>query len=379
MKTIDNKPFKTIVLAFLWGILLTSSCKKDRTPAPIPKVPEIAGTKGIYMLCEGLWGMNNSAISYYDIATNTVEKDMYKKVNKTDLGETANDLKAYGSKMYCVVAGNQGEARSFVDIIDIATCKSLKRISFNSANDGYMPRFVTFYKNKAYVSRYDGKISRIDTTSLAVDGELQLMNGSNKAEGLEELTVANGKLYVTNSSHPFYSNGLKTKVTVIDLASFTKVKDIEVGNNPVRIGAAGNGDLYVITWNDYIIFNNPSLVRINSTTDAVVQTESYDLGAINIVKDQAWVSQDVYTNPTVKGINLATGKLGNSLISDGTKITTPYGLTVNGFDQSVAVADAMNYNSSAGKAYIFGKDGKLQYSFATAALPQHAVFNYSYK
>lgn len=374
---INKNKLKRVSFVFLAAVLFLSACKKDKTITP--KVPEIAGTKGIYMLCEGLWGQNNSAISYYDIATNTVEKDMYKKVNKTALGETANDLKAYGSKMYCVVSGTQGEAKSFIDIIDIATCKSLKRIPFNTTNDGFMPRYVTFYKDKAYVSRYDGKISRIDTASLTVDGELQLMNGANKAEGLEGLAVANGKLYVTNSSHPYYPNGLKSKVTVIDLNTFTKVKDIEVGNNPARIAAANNGDLYVITWQDFTIFNDPTLVRINSNTDAVTQIEKYDLGTINIVKDQAWVTKDVYNKSTVRPIDLSTGKLGNSLITDGTTIATMYGLTVNPFDNSVVVADSEGNNGSTGKAYVFGLDGKQKYAFATAGLPQHAVFTYTYK
>lgn len=374
---INENKLKAILFIFLATSLFLSACKKE-SPTTV-KVLEIANTKGVYMLCEGLWGMNNSAISYYDIATNKVEKDMYKKVNKTDLGETANDLKAYGSKMYCVVSGTQGEAKSFIDIIDIATCKSLKRIPFNTTNDGFMPRYVTFYKNKAYVSRYDGKISRIDTTSLTVDGELQLMNGTNKAEGLEGLAVANGKLYVTNSWHPYYPNGLRSKVTVIDLNSFTKIKDIEVGNNPVRIAAAGNGDLYAITWNALGETNKPSLVRINSITDVVVQKEEvlmWDyLSSIAIVKDQAWLG----INAEVKAINLTTGKLGNSLITDGTTISTLYGLTVNPFDQSVVVADAEGHNGSTGKAYVFGLDGKQKYSFATAGLSQHAVFTYNYK
>ena len=373
-----NNYFKSIGLVFLMAVMLLSSCKKEKDGNIEPKVPEISGTKGIYVLCEGLWGQNNSAISYYDIATNKVEKDMYKKVNKTDLGETANDLKAYGSKMYCVVSGTQGEAKSFLDIIDIATCKSLKRISFNSAHDGFMPRYVAFYKNKAYVSRYDGVISRIDTATMSVDAELQLMNGTNKAVGLEGLAVTNGKLYVTNSWHPYYPNGLRSKVTVIDLNSFTKTKDIEVGNNPVRIAAADNGDLYAITWNVLGETNNPSLVRINSTTDAVVQKEEvlqWDYySAITIAKNQGWVG----INAEIKAINLSTGKLGSNLITDGTTITTIYGLTVNPFDNSVVVADAEGYNGSAGRAYVF-MDGKKKYDFATTGLPQHSVFNYTYK
>nr|WP_199157772.1 DUF5074 domain-containing protein [Pedobacter sp. ASV2] len=379
MRNNYKKLRSTGLLSLLVAAMFISSCKKNESEIVPEKKQVITGTKGVYMLCEGLMNGNNSAISYYDFATNTSVQDYFKQVNGRSLGETANDLEAYGSKMYCVVSGIQGKPKSFIEIIDIATGKSLKSISLNSSNDGFMPRFVTFYKNKAYVSRYDGKISRIDTATMAIDAELQLMNGTQKAEGLEGLAVANGKLYVTNSSHPYYPNGLLSKVTVIDLATFTKIKDIEVGHNPVRIAAAPNGDLFTITWMDYNVGNEATFVRISSTTDAVIQKEEYDLGAITIGKNTGWVSKDIYTNPTIKPLDLTTGKIGNNLITDGTDINTIYGLTVNPFDGSVTVADAVNYSPSQGMAYIYGTDGKRKNSFKTAGLPQHAVFVYNYK
>lgn len=353
-------------------VVFVSSCKKESIEIA-EKTQVISDTKGIYMLCEGLMGNGNSSISYYDVATKTTVADYYKQVNNVALGETANDLQQYGSKMYCVVAGIQGSRQSFLDIIDIKTCKSLKRISFNSATDGYIPRFVAFYKDKAYVSRYDGRVSRIDTASMAIDGEIML------SEGLEQLAVSNGKLYVCNSSHPYYQNGAKNKVSVIDLATFTKTKDITVNNNPVRIQVADNGDLFVVCWNDYIINNDPSLDRISSATDTKTASYSYDLGAIAINGSSAYISKDIYSNPDIKALNTVSGALGSSLITDGHSINIIYGLTINPFGKDVMVADANSYNGTAGTAYCVGTDGKVKFSFATGVLPQHAVFNYSYK
>jgi len=367
----NNKLFYAFALV---SIMAFASCKKDDVITP--KNLEISSTKGIYMLSEGAWGGENSSIAYYDIATNTVEQDFYKKINNTNLGELANDLKAYGSKMYAVVSGTAGSGNSFVDVMSINTGKSLKRISFNDGKNSFLPRYITFHQNKAYVSRYDGVISRIDTASMTIDAELQLMNGTLKAGALEGIEVANGKLYVANSFNDYANpNSLKSKVTVVDLATFKKTKDIEVGSNPVRLAAVGNGDLYTITWNVWGTDNKPSLVRINSKTDAVAQTEQYDLSSITAIKDQAWVAG----NNGINAINLATGKLGNNLITDGTTIAIPYGLTVNPFDNTVVVADAVSYTATAGKVYVFSADGEKKYSFLTNALPQHAVFNYTYK
>nr|WP_068889284.1 DUF5074 domain-containing protein [Pedobacter panaciterrae] len=369
--------FKLTLTVLVLSSLLIASCKKDSTPEQEKSLPVITGTKGVYMLCEGLMNGNNSAISYYDIEKNTVEPDYFKKVNGRSLGETANDLKAYGSKMYCVVAGVQGKKQSFLEIIDIATGKSLKTISFNSETDGYMPRYVAFYKNKAYVSRYDGIITRIDTATMAIDGQLQLLGADDAPTGgLEGLAVADGKLYVTNSVHPYYPEGLNDKVTVIDLESFKKLRDITVGYNPVKIAAAENGSLLVVSWGNYADIQ-PSLKRINSATDGVSGNYDYNVGPLTINKNNAYLITD--WNSSIKSFDVSKGILGGDFITDGTEINTMYGVTVNSFDGSVVIADANNYNSSVGHAYGFNKEGKRIYDFVTAGLPQHAVFVYNYK
>lgn len=352
--------------------VLLGACKKDKVETEYEK--QIVDTKGIYVLCEGNMGGGNSAISYYDIEKKTTVKDYYQQVNGTKLGETANDLKVYGSKMYCVVSGVQGEAKSFIDIMDAATAKTIKRIPLNTTNNGLMPRFITFHGNKAYVSRYDGVISRIDTTTLNIDGELQLKNGDDKAGGLEGLAVANGKLYVTNSAHSGYPKGLKDKVTVINLSTFTKTKDITVTYNPIRIAAAANGDLVVVSWGNYgnIL---PSIQRINSVTDEVTGTYDPNVGAIHIFNNQALLATDWGTS--LLSFDVASGKIGASPITDGTTFNNAYAITTNSFDQSFVVSDG-DYAGSADKAYVFGKDGKLKYSFNPGPLAQTAAFNYRY-
>lgn len=355
------------IVALAAFAMLLGACKKDRAERTYEK--EIV-TKGIYMLNEGTMGDNNSSITYYDVDNKTTVADFYEKINGNKLGETANDLQVYGSKMYCVVTGIAGKAQSFVDVMDVNTGKSIKRIPFNTTDDGFLPRFITFYKNKAYVSRYDGVVSRIDTANLTIDADLQLKNGNDNAAGLEGLAVANGKLYVVGSDYYLSSHSLKDKVVVIDLATFAKTKDITVNYNPQQIAVAATGEVFVNSWGNYVNIA-PALQKINTTTDVVTQTERTDLGTIKIVGDQAWATQDVYTTPKVTAINIATGKLGASLITDGTVIGTPYGVSVNPLDQSVAVADSKN-----SKAFVFAKDGKLKYSFATGSFPKAAAFTY---
>lgn len=354
--------------------VLLTGCKKDNE-REILLTQEITGVKGIYILNEGVYNAAgaNSSISYYDVAKKTVVKDFYNQVNGKVLGKNANDLQQYGSKLYCVVTGPDDKAESFVDVMDVNTGKTIKRIAFNGTTAGYYPRYITFYKNKAYVSRYDGKISRIDTASLNIDAELQLKNGADNSEALEGIAVANGKLYVAGSAGYNYPKSLNDKVVVVDLSTFATVKQITVNYNPAKIVATEKGDVYVISFGNYSNIN-PAMQRISSTTDAVTQTEDYNLQTIAIQKDQAWMAKDIYSTPSIKSLNLTTGKLGADLITDGTAVDKPYGLTINPFDNSVVVS-----KSDVSKAAVYSKEGKKLYEFETNAFPKSAAFAYSYK
>ncbi|QJD96445.1 hypothetical protein HH214_11465 [Mucilaginibacter robiniae] len=370
MKT--NLPLTKSALVLLLSVaVLFSACKKDHADHP----PVINGTAGVYVLCEGSYGKANSAITYYDINTNTATADIFQKVNNAALGESANDLQQYGSKMYCVVSGIKGNQQSFVDVLDLKTCKLIKQISFNATTGGALPRRIAFYQGKAYISRYDGKVSRLDTATLAVDGEVTL------SEGLEGLAVANGKLYVANSANFQYTNGKGNVISVVDLNTFTKTKDIKVSYNPISVAAASSGDVYNVAAGDYYTIP-AALTRISSAADTLVKTyttySNYSL--LSISGTAGYVLTEPYSNPVIRTLNVSNGTLGSSnFITDGTKITTIYSLTINPFQNDVVITDANSYSATAGKVYYFSADGKIKYSFASASFPQRAVFVYKYE
>ena len=360
-----------LIICFLGGFmaLTIASCKKDKVNGgdePEALMPK--ETIGVYMLCEGTMNNNNGAISYYNVKTGVSEIDYFKKVNGYALGETANDLQRYGSKMYCVVSGIQGGKNSYLEVIEVATGKSLKRIPFFDAQGEYMPRYVAFNKNKAYVSGYDGKITRVDTATLAIDSRVAV------GGALEGLAVVNNKIYVTNSDHPIHPDGKKDVVSVVDLTTFTKTQDIEVIHNPVRIAAAGNGDLLVISWGNYDDIK-PGLTRISSTTNKVTGNYEYSAGALAIGGNTAYLSLD--WGASIKPFDVGTGIMGKEIIADDTIIGSIYGITFNPVGNEVYIGDDKNY-ATEGRAFCYGADGKKKFEFATGPLHQHAVFNYGY-
>jgi hypothetical protein len=364
--------FKQFLFTFTGAVLALSACKKDKLP---PIDPQPNATTGIYVLCEGLFsqttGSSASSITYFDISTSTPQKDYFKKQNGIELGFNANDLKQYGSKMYCVITGtNPADKNSYVEVMNIATGKSLKRIPFSDASKGFLPRAVAFYKNKAYVSGFDGYISKIDTANLTIESRIAV------GGALDGLTIVNGKLYVANSDHPYYPNPNNSSVSVVDLNTFTKLGDIAVGFNPTRVAATAAGDIFVLTKGNYADIS-ASLDKISSVTDKKISSNPVSLEYLNVTGTKGFVIGD-YMNPYFKTLNIGTGTIDANFVTDQTAVVTPYGVTVNNLDNNVFVADANGYGAE-GKLFCFSTDGKQRFFFATGALPQSAVFKYSYK
>ncbi len=365
MKKTVNISKASVLIAFS-ALVLFSSCKKDSAAPQEPAKKAI----GAYILHEGAFNMetysSNSSIAYYNIEKGEIIQNYYQSVNGTAVGANANDLKAYGQKLYCVITGTEGGQNSYVDVIHVATGKSIKKISFFNGNESSLPRFITFDKGKAYVSNYDGTVSRIDTASLSIDGSVTL------SKGLEQLAVANNKLYVANSSHFMYV-GKENVVSVIDINSFTKLKDIEVDFNPYSVTATSSGDILVSsigTYND-----DAAVSRINTVSDTKQTSYSFGGKIINgIIIGNA--NAYIYNDTFIKQFNTGNGTLGADFITDGSQITTPYGLAIEPISNDVYIADANDY-ALEGEIFVFAKDGKKKFKGATASLPKSIVFRYN--
>jgi YVTN family beta-propeller protein len=326
------------------------SCEKD--DAPFIETPVV--TKGLYILGEGGYGSNNTTLTYYDLTTSTAVTDFYKNVNGSSLGDTGNDMIIYGGKIYIVMNGS-----SYVAVANAFTGKQIDTVSFRSAGGGavWQPRFAVGYKNKVYVSNFNGTVSVIDTTSLKVENNITV--GTNP----EKLAVVGSSLYVVNSGM-----GADSTVSVIDLNTHTEVKKIVVGINPFDIAANSAGDIYVTTrslWNNAAY--KPQISVIDSKTNTVKATLDHNISAvaIEIANDTAYLYGGYASTPNV--ISLLDTKTNNqiksSFVTDGSTVKDPYGLSVDPTNGDVYVLDANGY-VSAGIVYCFDKAGKKKFSFS---------------
>lgn len=375
-----NTTYKIWMLLFLIAIGFTS-CQEDDpiiNEEIIELPPEtVTAVEGFYLLNEGNMGSNKSSLDYYDYLTGFYRRNIYSEVNPEatlGLGDVGNDIKIYGNKIYAVI-----NASNKIEVMDATTTKRLKVIDIKNG------RYVTFANGKVYVSAYDGQIelgnnspngfvSEIDTTSLAVTRTVKV------GRQPEEIAVVGQKLYVANSGG-YDAQKYERTVSVIDLVSFTKTKDIDVAINLHRLRADSEGDLYVSSRGDY--YEIPSkLFVIDTKTDAVKKVFDIACANLSIVGDKAYIIGSEFSYTTFDYVNSYSlidvkteSLLSNSFLPKAVsdEIKTPYGIAVDLISLNVYITDAGDYVSP-GKLYCIDKEGKTKFTVTTGDIPAHIAF-----
>lgn len=340
------------IAAALAGTL--ASCHKDKVVQPAKPTAQRAG---LFILDQGNLGSPNSALTYYDYTTKTLTPDIFLSANGQGLGNTANDIEVYGSKLYIVV-----DKSGVVDVVDPKTSKIIKQVLIQDASKKSLePRDITFYKGNAYISIYNGangEVGVMDTTTYTISKYIAV--GRNP----EQLAVSNGKIYVANSGGLSYPD-VDNTVSVIDLTSLTETTKITVGSDPYAVSADRYGHVFVNAYGVYGT-SNPSLSIINSSTDALVSKADFDGGPFSIVGDNAFYlsSAGQVQQYNVKTLTNST----TNFVTDGTTFTAAYAVFADPLTNEVFVTDAKDYNSN-GLVYAFDKTGKKEYSLVTGINP----------
>lgn len=352
---------------YILTLLYSCDDMHDMNEMPGGNITPETGTAEFYVLSEGLFNLNNSTLSRYTFHDDKTVSDYFRAINKRGLGDTANDMAIYGSKLYIIV-----NVSSQVEVIDLATGTSLKRIAMLTENGASrQPRCVTFHKNKAYVCSFDGTVARIDTTSLNIEAYTKV--GRNP----DGICAQNDKLYVSNSGgldNPNYDNTL----SVIDIPSFTENKKISVGNNPGKILPDQYGNIYVTVRGHSDNPGEGKLICIDSNTDEI--RDSWKENVINFAIDGDFAYLCKYNHTTkesgIKVLNLANGQIEQeNFITDRTIINTPYSISVNPYSGNVYITDAYDYKVK-GDILCFNPQGQLQFRLNNIGLnPNTIVFS----
>lgn len=372
----------TLLLISILAICF-QSCRKDVELVDV-EVYETADLlsssryKGFYLLNEGNMGQNLSTLDFLDFGTGKYHKNIYASRNPNvvkELGDVGNDLKIYGSKLYAVI-----NCSNKVEIMDANTTKQIKKITIPNC------RYIAFSGRYAYVSSYAGPVeinpdykqigyvARIDTVTLRLKGRCLV------GYQPDELAIVGNKIYVANSGGYMgagNSEGYERTVSVIDIDSFTEVKRIDVAPNLHRVRADKRGNLWVSSRGDYKTIP-PRLYFIDTSTDEVKDVIETDCSGMWLQDEYLYLYGKTYSKisgswgePSFGILDTRTHKmLDKSLITDGTKIATPYGIMVNPITLDVYITDAGSYVGD-GILYCFDKNGHKKWSVRAGNIPGH--------
>ena len=335
---------------------------------------------GMYVLNEGNMGSNKCTLDYLDFETGTYQRNIYPSRNPNqvmELGDVGNDIKIYGSSLWMVV-----NMSNKVEVAHAATAVSRGHVDIPNC------RNVAFADGYAYVSAYVGEISsesvlggvyKVDTTTLQVVDKVTV------GYQPDELVVSGGKIYVANSGgyQAVQGQGYDNRVSVIDLATFTHERDIEVAPNLSLIRTDRHGRLWVASRGDYGS-HRPNLYWLEKNADGqMTLAGSIDasIGGMCIDGDSLYyygATQDA-TGRQIKAFGIID--LQQKRIVDqnplqeptDNPIKTPYGITIHPETHDIFVMDATNYVSS-GKLYCFDRHGQWKWVMWTGDIPAHTAF-----
>ena len=246
------------LLAALLAMPLLVSCSDFKLDDGDDDIPQGPSSYGAYVLNSGLMDSNNSALTYFNMLNSAVSTNVFSKANGKGLGDSANDILVYGSKVYIAVTGS-----AVVFVTDLSG-KIVQEIALSGENSKLAPRQLVADGGKVYVSYREGYVGAIDTVSF----EVKKAQTGPYPEGL---ACAGNKLYVAITDANNYPS-LANKVQVLDKNSLQLIKEIEVGYNPQTFHKISDETMYLVCWGDYAA--NPAMLqKINLITDEVTRNQ----------------------------------------------------------------------------------------------------------
>lgn len=256
-----RKNINIIIILFI--LLIISSC--INTPiSPIDQNFKI-GNNGALVLCEGLYGSDNSTVTCIDFSTDNYTNNYFRNSNQGQkIGDVAYDLIIKDSIVYITVSNSKT-----IEAFYLKTGKYIGRIKFPNY---VMPRkFVFINDTLAYVTTYipmsndDFYVYEFNPKKLELTG-VKIQVGSHP----EGISYHNNKLYVVNSGYgEYHSDHPKAStISVIDINTKQEIQCISTtGKNPNRIMVSPETNkIYVICWGLYSEDYPPYIIEYDLNT-----------------------------------------------------------------------------------------------------------------
>ncbi|MGP1514947.1 MAG: YncE family protein [Bacteroidales bacterium] len=340
---------------FFMMMTVLFACKDDNSSKP---TNAIGDANGLYVLCEGVFHNNNSALSFFSFGDSISRRDVYSLINSQGLGETANDMIKVDDELWIAVTGS-----AMVTVVNSENGQLKKMIPIlNENNVDRQPRHLVYYNNYVYLTCFDGNVLKISVKTK--DIVQVLATGGRNPEGIAE---AEGKLYVANSGGLDNPNYDRT-VSVINTETFKVEQMITVMDNPQNVKSYNNR-IYVVSTGDYSGVYRMTVIEKGKKIDSIdvnITDFAFHKGFLYYIY-KPWVGEGI----TLSKINV------NNLHAPPTNfatvpknLRTPYRISI--VDNVIYVCDPKNFTVS-GEVFAFDEEIGLIYSFPTSIGPNIVI------
>ena len=351
---------KLLYSLFFAAVLMPAlfSCSAFDVDIDIPEGG--SSSYGAYILNSGMMDSNNSKLTYFDLLSGTLTTNVFSTQNGRGLGDSANDMLIYGSKMYIAVTGS-----AIVFITDLQG-KIIEKIELLGETSKLAPRQLVADGGKVYVSYREGYIASVDTASFSV-------TKAKVGPYPEGMACVDNKIYVAITDANNYPS-LANTVQILDKATLQVEKELEVGYNPQTFHKVSSEWLYLVCWGDYAA--NPAVLqKINLQTNEVVTIEGIAPTSM-VLADQgnAYILSSEYDadwNQHIKYYKYSIDKeraeefVSEELVPDG------YCIAMDPLTGYILIGTS-DYIST-GDVYILSPQGKLLHKFDTGAMNPYKI------
>lgn len=343
------------VICLVMLVFLLSGCRMEVNDEVVISTPTKTEDK-LLILCEGLWGMDNSCISYLDQGT-LVNKWYQKQNPKHRLGDTGNDIIQVNDTLIAISVNWSNiiqyiypDGRAIAATEDIPNNRKL-------ATDGeYL--YCTSYANHGYVAKVDVRTKEIvDTCHVGYEPE--------------GIAYYKGRLFVANTGGYSFQEGheYESTISVIDTQTMKELKRIDTGciNLFGKMSQCGQficinscGDYYDVEPKSVVLNMDSEEFKIfdfPATYNCTYDGKFYTIGsAFSYNTGEYQYSIHTISLPSMQvEEGLAEYAGAEEVIR---QMQSPYGIYISPFSGHLYVSDARSYATNA-YVYEFDRQGKL--------------------
>lgn len=341
----------TVAIVFL-------SCSKDE-----PIKPYVPSVKGMFVLNEGTFMYANASLSYFDMETNTVENDVFFRVNEIPLGDVAQSLTKIGNDLYIVVNNS-----NYIYKVDAET------IEYKDKIEGFAsPRYMLPIDNdKAYVS--DLESPGLYVLDLNTFENSFIETGS----ATEAMVKIGNEVFVSNWSNYYVAGASNNTIQVIDCVNDTCVASIEVAPEPNALVVDKNNHIWVSCSGGYMPPQAPAIICVDPVTRTIIHRldlpeGSYPDGmSIDGAGENVYFLNGGYNSLSVYKMNVNNPQLPDTpfIASEGRWL---YNLTINPENGDIYITEAKP--TSNGNLLRYKSDGTFIGAYEVGMFPSYMLFN----